>query len=219
MDSLSIAHRAEDANCERLTVGSRWHCVLGVVAVRVRFLRWRLGFRQFSFRPIVRALQGNTFNAFQCSPLLRQAVFPSGFRFQVGRKAHKSSSELLVTASRIQHRVTQRTLAPHPARAFTNAPCGARSLLSVFLAPGSVDDSWHASTPSCQPCQNRLDCARSDGGSGSLPLLSAAVDRKPCIVPVVPSISTRSDCDLRAFGSVANPSVLPGTAPTSDRRG
>src|SRR5271165_1140018 len=110
-------------------------------------------------------------------------------------------------------------VSPHPARAFTNAPCGARSLLSVALARGSVDDSWHASTPSCQPCQNRLDCARSDGGFGSLPLLSAAVDRKPCIVPVVPSISTRSDCDLRAFGSVANPSVLPGTAPTSDRRG
>src|SRR5512135_69524 len=110
MDSLSIAHRAEDTNCERLTVGSRWHCVLGVVAVRVRFLRWRLGFRQFSFRPIVRALQGNTFNAFQRSPLLRQAVFPSGFRFQVGRMAQKSSSELLVTASRIQHRVKRRTL-------------------------------------------------------------------------------------------------------------
>src|SRR5271157_4737859 len=109
-------------------------------------------------------------------------------------------------------------VSPHPARAFTNAPCGARSLLSVFLARGSVDDSWHASTPSCQPCQNRLDCARYDGGSGSLPLLSAAVDRKPCIVPVVPSIRTRSDCDLRAFGSVANPSVLPGTVPTSDRR-
>src|SRR5271157_4854176 len=61
-------------------------------------------------------------------------------------------------------------VSPHPARAFTNAPCGARSLLSVFLARGSVDDSWHASTPSCQPCQNRLDCARYDGGSGSLPL-------------------------------------------------
>src|SRR5271157_2635897 len=61
-------------------------------------------------------------------------------------------------------------VSPHPARAFTNAPCGARSLLSVILARGSVDDSWHASTPSCQPCQNRLDCARYDGGSGSLPL-------------------------------------------------
>ena len=110
-------------------------------------------------------------------------------------------------------------VSPHPARAFTNASCGARSLLSVVLARGSVDDSWHASTPSCQPCQNRLDCARSDGGSGSLPLLSAGVDRRPRIVLLVLSISIRSACDLRAFGSVANPSVLPGTAPTSDRRG
>ncbi len=33
-------------------------------------------------------------------------------------------------------------VSPHPARAFTNAPGGARSLLSVFLARGSVDDSW-----------------------------------------------------------------------------
>src|SRR5512135_2704700 len=139
MDSLSIAHRAEDTNCERLTVGSRWHCVLGVVAVRVRFLRWRLGFRQFSFRPIVRALQGNTFNAFQRSPLLRQAVFPSGFRFQVGRMAQKSSSELLVTASRIQHRVPRRTLAPHTAQAFTNAPRGTRPPLRrpSRYAPGA----------------------------------------------------------------------------------
>ena len=76
--------------------------------MRVRFLRWRLGFRQFSFRPITRVSQGHTVNAFQCLPLFRHAVFPSGFRLQVGRMTQKSSSELLLTASRIQHRVPRR---------------------------------------------------------------------------------------------------------------
>jgi len=90
--------------------------------------------------------------------------------------------------------------------------------LSVLLAHGSADDSWHATTPSCRPCPDRLGCARFDGGSGSLPLLFVAVDRRPRIVPVVPSISIRSDCDLPAFGPVANPAVLPGTVPTPDRR-
>src|SRR5271157_1722720 len=108
--------------------------------------------------------------------------------------------------------------ARHAAQAFTNAPRGTRSLLSVLLAHGSADDSWHATTPCCRPCPDRLGCARFDGGSGSLPLLFVAVDRRPRIVPVVPSISIRSDCDLPAFGPVANPAVLPGTVPTPDRR-
>src|SRR5208282_5331453 len=41
-------------------------------------------------------------------------------------------------------------VAPHPAQAFTDAPCGTRSLLSVFLARGSADDSWRVVTP-CYP--------------------------------------------------------------------
>src|SRR4051794_39268866 len=43
------------------------------------------------------------------------------------------SSELLLTASGIQHRVPRRTVAPHPARAFTNAPRGTRPLRPSFL--------------------------------------------------------------------------------------
>ena len=53
-------------------------------------------------------------------------------------------SELHVTVSR------------HAAQAFTNAPRGTRLLSSVLLARGSADDSWHATTPSCPPCPDRL---------------------------------------------------------------
>src|SRR6202165_5821397 len=78
-------------------------------------------------------------------------------------------------------------VAPHPAQAFTNAPRGTRPLLSVVLAHGSADDSWHATTPCCPPCPNRLGCAKCDGGSGSPPLRFAAVDRRRHIVPLVSS--------------------------------
>ena len=70
-------------------------------------------------------------------------------------------------------------VAPHPAQAFTNVPCGTRPLLSVFLARGSADDSWRVVTPCCPPFRDRLGYARSDDGSDSRPLLSAAVDRRP----------------------------------------
>src|SRR6266550_6050992 len=106
----------------------------------------------------------------------------------------------------------------HTAQAFTNAPRRTRPLWSVVLARGSADDSWHATTPSCPPCPDRLGCARSDGGSRSHPLPSAEVEHRPHIVPLVPSIRIRSDCGLLAFGSVANPAVLPGTVPTPDRK-
>src|SRR5208337_527243 len=66
-------------------------------------------------------------------------------------------------------------VAPHPAQAFTDAPCGTRSLLSVFLARGSADDSWRVVTPCYPPFQDRLGYAKSDDGSDSRPLLSAAV--------------------------------------------
>src|SRR3954453_23589814 len=109
-------------------------------------------------------------------------------------------------------------VAPHPAQAFTNAPRGTRPLSSVLLARGSADDSWHATIPCWPPYPYRLGCARSDDGSGSLPLRSAVVDHRPDIVPLVLSIDIRTDCDLPASGSVANPTVLPGTVPTPGRR-
>src|SRR5208282_4162813 len=109
-------------------------------------------------------------------------------------------------------------VAPHPAQAFTDAPCGTRSLLSVFLARGSADDSWRVVSPCYPPFQDRLGYAKSDDGSDSRPLLSAAVDHRPHIVPLVSSRDIPSDCNLSASGSVANPTVPPGTVPTSDRR-
>src|SRR5580704_14397501 len=72
---------------------------------------------------------------------------------------------------------------PHPAQALTNAPRGTRPLLSVLLARGSADDSWHGTTPCCRPCPDRLGCARSDGGSDSLPPRFAGVHHRLRIVP------------------------------------
>lgn len=71
---------------------------------------WRLGFRQFSFHHIARALQDNTFSVSQYSLLLRHALFPSNFRLQVNRMTQKYFSELLLAASGIQSCVTRRTL-------------------------------------------------------------------------------------------------------------
>ena len=65
---------------------------------------------------------------------------------------------------------------------------------------------------------DRLGSARCDDGSGSPPLRSAVVDHRPDIVPLVPSREIRSGCDLPASGSVANPTVPPGTVPTPGRR-
>jgi DDE domain len=55
----------------------------------VRFHHWELGFGQSSFRHIARALQDVAFSVFQRLPLLRHALFPSGFRLQVNRTAQR----------------------------------------------------------------------------------------------------------------------------------
>jgi hypothetical protein len=83
----------------------------------VRFHRWRLGFKQCSFRLIARALQDKTLSVFEPFPLLQHALFPYGFRFQVNRMAQRYPSEPLLTVSRIQYRVPRRTLSIHTARA------------------------------------------------------------------------------------------------------
>ena len=77
--------------------------------------RWGLGFRQSSFRPITRALRGGTFGVFQRPPLFGHALVPSGFRLQVNPMAQKHSSEFLLAAPGIQHRVPRRTLSRHTA--------------------------------------------------------------------------------------------------------
>jgi len=48
-------------------------------------------------------------------PLLGHAVVPSGFRLQVNPMAQERPSGFLLAAPGIQHRVTRRTLSPHPA--------------------------------------------------------------------------------------------------------
>ena len=88
------------------------------VAKSVRFHRWGLGFKQWSFRPIMRALQDGTISVFWSLPLFRHALVPSGFRLQVNRMAQRSPFEPLLTGSRIQSRVPRRTLSRHPAQHF-----------------------------------------------------------------------------------------------------
>jgi hypothetical protein len=53
---------------------------IDAVARSVRFHRWGLGFRQYSFRLIMRALQDGTVSVFWPLPLFRHALVPSGFR-------------------------------------------------------------------------------------------------------------------------------------------
>ena len=88
------------------------------VAKSVRFHRWGLGFKQSSFRLIMRALQDETISVFRLLPLFRHALVPSSFRLQVNRMAQRSPFEPLLTGSRIQSRVPRRTLSPHPAQHF-----------------------------------------------------------------------------------------------------
>ena len=85
------------------------------MAVSVSFHRWGLGFKQCSFRLIARALQDETLSVFGPLPLLRHALFPSGFRLQVNRMAQRYPSEPLLTVSRIQYRVPRRTFPTHTA--------------------------------------------------------------------------------------------------------
>ena len=81
----------------------------------MRLHRWGLGFRQSSFRPITRVLRDGTFSVFQWLPLFGHAVVPSGFRLQVNPMTQEHSSEFLLTASGIQHRVPRHTVSKHPA--------------------------------------------------------------------------------------------------------
>src|SRR4051812_14941207 len=115
MESFSIAPPGGGSRSRKPDDPLLGHCDLGAVAAGVRFHHWRLGFRQFSFRPITRVLQDHVFSVFQHLLLLEHAVFPSGFRLQVNPMTQKRPSEFLLTESGIQHQVPRRTLSAHPA--------------------------------------------------------------------------------------------------------
>ncbi len=135
----------------------------GVVAVSMRLHHWELGFRQYSFRPIVRIWRDVILNAFRCLPLFGHAVCPSGFRFQVNPMIQKSSSELLLSETRIQRSVPRRTLSTHPAQALANAPTPARG---------------RPHGPSGQPVRY---CATANNGTvGSRTSKSLALRRQVC---------------------------------------
>jgi len=115
MESFSIAPPGGGSRSRKSDDPLLGRCDTGAVAAGVRFHHWGLGFRQYSFRPITRASQDGTVNAFGGLLLLWHAVFPSSFRLQVNQMAQKPPSKFLLTASGIQHRVPRRTLLSHPA--------------------------------------------------------------------------------------------------------
>src|ERR1700730_7954121 len=105
MKSFFIALSVGGGRSRNVTIRPRWRCVGDAVAAGVTFHRWGLGFRQYSFRPITRVLRDGTFSVFQWLPLFWHALFPSSFRSQVNQMTQEHSSEFLLTASGIQHRV------------------------------------------------------------------------------------------------------------------
>ncbi len=54
-----------------------------VVSGNVPLRRWRLGFKQFGFRHIVRVLQDDAVHVFRRLSLSEHAFVPISFRFQV----------------------------------------------------------------------------------------------------------------------------------------
>src|SRR4051794_25303983 len=102
------------------------------------------------------------------------------------------SSGLLLTASGIQHRVPRRTLAPHTAQAFTNAPYRTRLGSSAIPSwSGFGDGSWRGALPSSHASPARRDCARPDGECARVALRREALARTPRNVPVAPSRDIR----------------------------
>jgi hypothetical protein len=134
----------------------------------VSFHRWGLGFKQCSFRLIARALRDKTLSVFEPFPLLRHALFPSGFRPQVNRMAQRYPSEPLLTVSRIQYRVPRRTVSAHPALIVQPPPDAASA--SVQRAQGRGGQSAESSAPSAG------DAASDVGISPSPSALSADLD-------------------------------------------
>ena len=69
MNSLFIAHPPGRTTNESLIRSCGWHRVTDVFPMRMKFHRWTLGFRQFSFDLIAQALQGHSLHVFHCAPL------------------------------------------------------------------------------------------------------------------------------------------------------
>lgn len=65
---------------ERLIHSYRWRRCSDVLPTSVRFRRWTLGFRQFSFSHIAQALQSHSLHILVYSLLYQHALVPSLFR-------------------------------------------------------------------------------------------------------------------------------------------
>lgn len=76
----------------------------------VRLHRWKLWFGQCSSRHIGRVLQRRVISVFWHALLCQQAIFPSGFRLQVGwLTQERNASELLLSLKGIYLWVRRRT--------------------------------------------------------------------------------------------------------------
>src|SRR6266852_4726 len=76
-----------------------------------------IGIQAVSLSPYHAGLAGRYLQRLPVSPAFPTCSCPIGFHHQVSRMTQKHSSELLLTASGIQHRVPRRTVSPHAAQA------------------------------------------------------------------------------------------------------
>ncbi len=82
---------------------------LDAVSLDISLYRWRLGFRQYSFRLIMRTLRNDPYGVFWCLPLFWSAIVPFGFRHQVNQLVQEFFSEFFLIPSGIQYHVPRRT--------------------------------------------------------------------------------------------------------------
>ncbi len=90
-------------------------CILDAVAASVQFPPLEIGIQAVSLSPYHAGLAGRYLQRLPVSPAFPTCSCPLGFHHQVSRMTQKHSSELLLTASGIQHRVPRRTLSSHTA--------------------------------------------------------------------------------------------------------
>src|SRR6516165_7483389 len=76
-----------------------------------------IGVQAIQLSPYHAGLAGRHLWRLPAAPLFGHALVPSGFRLQVNPMAQEPSSEFLLAAPGIQHRVPRRTVALHPAPA------------------------------------------------------------------------------------------------------
>src|SRR5215831_18567953 len=94
----------------------------GVVATSVKFHRWRLGFEQLQLSPYRAGLAGPHRTRLPMFPAFPTCSCPLQLSPSGKSMTQESLFELLLTLSRMQHRVPRRTVSLHSAQA-SRRPC------------------------------------------------------------------------------------------------